>query len=429
MIVRNEAPHIIRRCLDSVLPLHNVDSCFVIDTGDAADADNAAVVQQWMGENGLGGEVVKRPWKHFGPSRTEALELARGKCDMVLIIDADEWLVKVSRKTEPDRDPWNDVETIPVGFDPIPERDTGGEVYWALMRLGPNASVYPRVLFVDPNLDWKWKGWMHEGLYHSPGRKPRWGTTLTTVELRTAQDGARSRVPETEKFTKDCAVMESYLDRRRIPRDLFHLAKLYRESEQWQSAVDMYLVRGGMRFGWSAEAYLSNLYAAQILRKHGGVYAKDTIESCLHRAYDIDPSRCEAPFELAEFKLEDADRPATALVWYEVASESPWIAERAGMLRKGERLPYFDDSLTIAPQLTRKKAWSALLSANYEKTVRYLLALCASASSIDVLAAKRMHAIGVSHWPSLEKDVVLPNCAAVSTGASASADSDTSMID
>jgi glycosyltransferase involved in cell wall biosynthesis len=85
MIVKNEAG-VICRCLDSVRPI--VDHWVIVDTGSTDGTQD--IIRQHLRD--LPGELHERPWLDFAHNRSEALELARGKSDYTLIIDADDTL-------------------------------------------------------------------------------------------------------------------------------------------------------------------------------------------------------------------------------------------------------------------------------------------------------------------------------------------------
>ena len=74
MIVRNEAA-VIRRCLESVLPL--IDYVLIVDTG-STDATRT-VVRDFLSERNIPGEVVDEPWQNFAYNRTFALRKLREK--------------------------------------------------------------------------------------------------------------------------------------------------------------------------------------------------------------------------------------------------------------------------------------------------------------------------------------------------------------
>ena len=85
MIVKNEAL-VIRRCLDSVRPI--IDHWVIVDTGSTDGTQD--IIREHLRD--LPGELHERPWRNFAHNRSEALELARGRSDYTLIIDADDTL-------------------------------------------------------------------------------------------------------------------------------------------------------------------------------------------------------------------------------------------------------------------------------------------------------------------------------------------------
>ncbi|MFO1350249.1 MAG: glycosyltransferase [Gammaproteobacteria bacterium] len=86
IIANNEAP-IIRRCLDSVLPL--IDYLLIVDTGSTDGTQQA--IQQYLQEKNLPGEVIEEPWRDFAYNRTFALQSLRRRpsIDYALMVDSD----------------------------------------------------------------------------------------------------------------------------------------------------------------------------------------------------------------------------------------------------------------------------------------------------------------------------------------------------
>ena len=82
MIVRNEEA-VIRRCLESVRPF--IDHWVICDTGSTDDT--LGVIRRTLA--GIPGELHETPWRDFGHNRTVALNLARGKADYHLLLDGD----------------------------------------------------------------------------------------------------------------------------------------------------------------------------------------------------------------------------------------------------------------------------------------------------------------------------------------------------
>src|SRR3954469_3762561 len=85
MIVKNESK-VIARCLKAARPL--VDHWVIVDTGSTDGTQD--LVRALLKD--VPGELHERPWQDFAHNRAEALELARGKADYLLVVDADDSL-------------------------------------------------------------------------------------------------------------------------------------------------------------------------------------------------------------------------------------------------------------------------------------------------------------------------------------------------
>jgi tetratricopeptide (TPR) repeat protein len=273
MIVKDEA-HVIRRCLDSVRPF--IDSWVIVDTG-SSDGTQQVIREHFAG---VPGELHERPWRGFGASRSEAIELARGKADYLFFIDAD------------------DVLEFDHGF----ERIHLDQIAYELdIRYGELA--YRRVCLVRSDLPWRWEGVLHE--YLECGRSfPR--ERLGGVRMRILGGGARSQVDAKEKFMRDARTLEAAL--RQEPdnaRYQFYLAQSLRDSGQMGSALAAYERRSAMG-GFQEEVYCSLLEAARIAQqlKHP---ASEVIDHFL-RAYECRPTRSEAIVELMKYLRESGQR-------------------------------------------------------------------------------------------------------------------------
>ncbi|NGX45432.1 MAG: SPBc2 prophage-derived glycosyltransferase SunS [Chlamydiae bacterium] len=86
MIVKNESA-VVKRSLGSVKPI--IDYWVIVDTGSTDGTQE--IIKEFMKE--IPGELHERPWVNFEHNRNEALQLAKGKADYTLFIDADEELV------------------------------------------------------------------------------------------------------------------------------------------------------------------------------------------------------------------------------------------------------------------------------------------------------------------------------------------------
>ena len=84
MIVKDES-RVIKRCLDSVKPI--IDYWVIVDT----DQDGTQqIIKKHM--KAIPGELLERPWRNFGENRSESIQLAQGKGDYFLFMDADDTL-------------------------------------------------------------------------------------------------------------------------------------------------------------------------------------------------------------------------------------------------------------------------------------------------------------------------------------------------
>src|SRR5271155_988950 len=134
MIVKNEAP-VIRRCLDSVLPI--IDHWVIVDTGSTDGTQD--IIREHLKD--LPGELHERPWRDFAHNRSEALTLARPHAAYSLIIDAD------------------DVLEIPAGFQ-VPELTADSYV----LDIQDTTIRYQRTQVVRNTRPWRYVGVLHEFL-------------------------------------------------------------------------------------------------------------------------------------------------------------------------------------------------------------------------------------------------------------------------
>ncbi|MEV6396725.1 glycosyltransferase [Streptomyces sp. NPDC051907] len=265
MIVKNEAPTI-RRCLDSVRPL--IDTWVIVDTGSTDGTQD--VVRDCFSD--LPGVLHERPWKGFGPSRTEALELARPHADYLLFIDGD------------------DEMQVRPGFQmPALTHDA----YRVALHNGP--IIHWRPALVSTRLPWRYVGVLHEyiesGTQHSLG-------VFEGANILTVGGGARLREGgQRKKYLKDAEILEQGLiDEPDNARYVFYLAQSWRDAGEPEKSLAAYDRRAGMP-GFLEETYCAQVYAARLAASLGRGPA-EVMERYL-RAYESRPSRAEAIGDLA----------------------------------------------------------------------------------------------------------------------------------
>ncbi len=285
MIVKDEAK-IIARCLASVRPL--ISSWVIVDTGSTDGTQE--VIRSSFAD--LPGELHERPWRSFGENRTEALDLARGKADYILVMDADDELV------------------IPPGWQ-LPPLDQ--DAYHLLLSRGGH-SMY-RAQILRAALPWRYEGVLHE--VASCGVKVR-QAKLPGLTVRMHTDGARAADPE--KYRKDARVLEEALVREPgNTRYAFYLAQSYRDAGMNEEAIAAYQRRAAMG-GFAEEVWYSLLQVAQVGERAGR--PADEIVAAYLAAFENRPSRAESVCNLARYcRLQG--KAAMAYLFAKAAAEIP----------------------------------------------------------------------------------------------------------
>ena len=229
MIVKNES-RVIARCLNAARPL--LDHWVIVDTGSTDGTQE--LIRETMA--GLPGELHERPWRNFGANRSEALELARGKADYTLIVDAD--------------------EVLDVATDFAPPMLTH-DAYQLKTEL--RDLTYYRTELVRSSLPWRWEGVLHEYLECST---PFTQAKLEGIVNRPHTDGARSADPR--KYEKDAELLEQALSADPGNRRYrFYLAQSYRDAGRPDKALEHYQQRATAG-GWDEEVWYSLFEVARL---------------------------------------------------------------------------------------------------------------------------------------------------------------------
>jgi glycosyltransferase involved in cell wall biosynthesis len=262
VIARNEA-HVIARALASARPL--IDAWVVVDTG-STDATRE-VARETM--RGVPGEVLDRPWRGFGASRTESLELARGRADYALVLDAD------------------DVFEYPPGAR-FPALTLAG--YQLLIHDGP--LQYPRMLLLKSSEPWRFEGAVHE--YPVCDGAVETGFVQGIICRRTGSGGV-----DRDKATslRDAAILEEEL--RRDPnnaRSVFYLARSYEDAGDLARALAEY-ERRVLMGGWDEELFYAAYRAARVRERLEE--PREAVNRAFLEAWHLRPQRAEPLYDLA----------------------------------------------------------------------------------------------------------------------------------
>ncbi len=269
MIVKDEAA-VIERCLASVKPF--IDRWVIVDTGSTDGTQDQ--IRRYLAD--LPGELHERAWVNFGHNRTEALELARGQADYILIMDAD------------------NIFCTPAGWHwPALDADA-----YELTLLSAGVR-YQQCLLVADRLHWRWVGVLHEYLTTDATHQ---SVALAGPWVDRRHEGARSRDPLT--YRKDAAILEAALLKEpNNERYVFYLAQSWRDAGEPQKALDAYRRRAAMG-GWDEEVWYASYEVAIQTERLGGSPAE--VRSAYLEAYQRRPTRAEPLYELARYhRLRD----------------------------------------------------------------------------------------------------------------------------
>jgi glycosyltransferase involved in cell wall biosynthesis len=261
MIVKNEAP-VIRRCLDSVRPI--MDYWVIVDTGSTDGTQD--VIRENFGD--LPGELIERPWVDFAHNRSEALILARGRADYLLVIDADETL------------------EITEGFEmPLLSADS----YDIEVRCG--AFTCARKQLLRNSLPWHYEGVLHEYACCHEAHSEEF---LPGLWIASYRDGARARDPQT--YFRDAQILERALrDEPNNARYVFYLAQTYLLLKEFDLALRHYRRRVEMG-GQNDEVWFSLYQIAQLEQVKAKPWP-EVMQQYL-TVYEFMPDRAEPLFHI-----------------------------------------------------------------------------------------------------------------------------------
>jgi glycosyltransferase involved in cell wall biosynthesis len=219
MLVKDEEA-VIGRCLDSFLPL--IDSWVVCDTGSTDRTPEIA--QERL--SGLPGLFHRLNWAGFGLTWTEALRLARGSADYLVMPHADMTLVADGRLGEL------------------------SENAYGISIIDDSSFTYRVPAIVKGDLVWGYEGATHEYLvgndYPNVPAPP-----LDSWKLFHHADGARRPT----KLNDDLALLSVEVEENPLDaRSVFYLAQTYRDLGLYEQAAAMY-ERRVMLGGWEEEAW------------------------------------------------------------------------------------------------------------------------------------------------------------------------------
>jgi tetratricopeptide (TPR) repeat protein len=264
MIVKNEA-HVIRRCLDSVRPF--VAHWVIVDTGSTDGTQE--IVRAHFAD--IPGALHERPWRDFGTNRSEAVALARGNADYILVMDADNAL------------------RVPPGY---VFEGLDADAYYVTHRYA--GVEYGMAILLSDRIAWRYEGVLHEYVTADVAHRI---VPLAGPWVEQFHEGARSRDPQT--YLKDAAILEAALAREPAnARYAFYLAQSLRDAGQYERALAAFRRRAAMG-GWEEEAWQARYQAAKLAERLGQPPAE--VQRAYLEAFNARPARAEPLVELARW--------------------------------------------------------------------------------------------------------------------------------
>lgn len=262
MIVRNEA-HIVTEVLDAVAPY--ISYWVIVDTGSTDGTQET--IRNHMVHLGVPGEVHKRRWRNFGENRSEALQLARGHCDYIWVMDADDTV-----RGRPD--------FTHLSADVYSMRISDGLLYWR------------RQLFRD-GLPWRYVGVVHE---YADCTEPFHEERLEgDYFIESRRLGARNNDPKKYERDRDLLLAEVQHDPTN-ERSAFYLAESYFNLGDFANAR-IWAARRAEMGGWDEEVYYA---LSQVARSmfHLGEPWPMVLDAYL-KAWEFRPTRAETLHAIA----------------------------------------------------------------------------------------------------------------------------------
>jgi tetratricopeptide (TPR) repeat protein len=289
MIVKNES-NIIVRLLESVVKF--IDCYCICDTGSTDDTIN--IIRNYFEEQNIPGTVIEEPFRDFGHNRTYALRGCHTMPDVdyILLLDAD---MKLEIKSD-------NIDQVKMGLTK--------DAYYVVQGSPNFYNENIRIVRNDPT-------------YHY------WGVTHEYIDL--PNDATMDRIGrdvlfitdigdgsnKENKYHRDIELLTRGLETTpNNPRYLFYLANSYRDSGQYENAIEIYKKRIEVG-GWIQETWHS-YYSVGNCYMHLGQIANAVyywLES-----YQFMPTRIENLYQLITH-YRGSKKYALALVFYEIAAK------------------------------------------------------------------------------------------------------------
>jgi glycosyltransferase involved in cell wall biosynthesis len=270
MIVKNEE-ELITRCLNSVCSI--IDYWVIVDTG--SDDKTKEIIKDFMDEKNIPGELHESEWVDFSHNRNESLELANGKCDYMLIMDADDFL-EIS-----DTSKFNNLA-----------------FHSYKMSLLLDGMEYKRLQLLKSGHEWKYEGILHE--YIKIPNIENYTEGIIEGSHIVANASYSNGHP---KYLEDGNLLMKCLEDETISDDLkrrymFYCGLSFMWGEDFNKAIDVFKKRSEIG-GWPEEIYVSLWYLAKLKDRIDD--EEDSVINSYLKAWEYRPGRHEAAYDLLKY--------------------------------------------------------------------------------------------------------------------------------
>jgi tetratricopeptide (TPR) repeat protein len=289
MIVKNESAVIIR-LLESVMPL--IDTYCICDTGST---DNTiTLIREYCESKNISGKIIEESFRDFGYNRSYALTscVDMKNADYILLMDAD---MKLEIKT-----------TDILQF----KRMLINDAYYVVQGCPDFYNANIRIIRNDPS--YRYWGVTHEYI-ELPDNAVIENISKDILFITDLGDGGCKE----NKFKRDIELLIKGLEiNPNNPRYLFYLANSYRDSNEYEKAIEIYIKRiqvgGWLQETWHSYYSIGNCYM-KLNRYEPAVFY-------WLEAYQIMPTRIENLYKIVNY-YRRTERYALALLFYEVADK------------------------------------------------------------------------------------------------------------
>lgn len=291
MIVKNES-QVIERLLTSALPL--IDTYCICDTGST---DNTIqIIKQFFDKVNISGKIVEEPFRDFGYNRSYSLSQCLGmeNADYILLLDAD-MVLQINTLLSIKEFKYN----------------LKKDAYYLLQ--GTSKFHYKNIRIVKNDCNFSYWGVTHEYI-QIPNNATKDSIPKNMIFINDIGDGGA----KADKFIRDIRLLkQGLIDNPNNYRYTFYLANSYKDSNQYELAIETYTKRIQIG-GWKQEVWHSYYCIGLCYKELNDM--KNAIYYWM-KAYDYLPERIENLYEIMYYYRNNSNYVLVD-VFYNLAKKS-----------------------------------------------------------------------------------------------------------